>query len=185
MSEPSDKMLPPRDPAEGSEKSVSSKPTFLQRMKRPAIWLGVVMLAFVGGFLWAKVAGNQALSEAKSEYETTLSSKDTALQESDTALSRSQARVQILAAYRDLHLALMALEERNFGTANDHLNRAAKTLTAVSEPGAGEGEVQIAHQVGEAILAWKPDVSQDVGKQRHTVLGFAGRLDPLVGAGSD
>jgi len=185
VTESLDKKLPSRAPAENSGQVINAKPTLLQRLKKPAISLGIVALAFAGGFLWARVAGDRTLSEAKSEYETTLASARTEFEKSDAALARAQARGQMLTAYRDLHLALMALEERNFGTANNHLNRAGKILATVSEPGATKQQAQIAREVGEAILAWRPDVSQDVGKQRHTVLGFAGRLDPLVGAVSD
>lgn len=185
MKEFPDKMLPPPEPAPGADSTVSAKPALLERIKRPAISVGVVALALAGGFLWAKVVGDQALSEAEGTYEATLSSKQASLHESDAALNRAQARGKILAAYRDLHLALMALEERNFGTSSMHLKQAGKRLATVAEPGAGQREVQTAREVAAEISDWRPDVTEDVGQQRSKVLGFLRRLDPLVDAGSE
>jgi hypothetical protein len=93
--------------------------------------------------------------------------------------ARTAAEAKLLAvesrleARRRLHLALLQLEERNFGTAEQHLSAAA-ALLAKSKP---EGELE---QLRAALASARLKASDDVAAQRSKIAGWISRFDALV-----
>lgn len=98
----------------------------------------------------------------------------------------ARARVAILSAEAAAYRSAVALEARNFGTANDHLRRAGAalaTLPAGDEvPGLSEEAVASLGEVRTALDATDLNVAVDVESQRATVLRLAGRLDEIAAA---
>jgi len=87
--------------------------------------------------------------------------------ERDDTISHLEAR-------RQLHLALLAVDARNFGTAQQHLDGAA---TQLNTPGAAAGDLAALRQQidGMNVVA-----AGDMESQRQQVLGFVQRFDQLV-----
>ena len=98
---------------------------------------------------------------------------------SKAAEARTAAEAKLLAvesrleARRRLHLALLQLEERNFGTAEQHLSAAA-ALLAKSKP---EGELE---QLRGELASARLKASDDVAAQRTKIAGWISRFDALV-----
>ncbi|MGZ3451660.1 MAG: hypothetical protein ACXVEF_18760 [Polyangiales bacterium] len=103
--------------------------------------------------------------------------------ESASAAAASSVRVQLeiekatvarLEARRRLHQALMALDDRNFGTAQEHLAAAKSWLS-----GAKGADPELT-KLSTDIDALKLVATEDVGEQRTKVLAIVKRLDELV-----
>ena len=103
----------------------------------------------------------------------------------DLARERDEALVQnaVLTAEAEAYRSAVALEARNFGTANDHLRAAAAALGAIPAEGdvpglAGEAAAAV-REVQARLGAADLNVAVDVETQRAEVLGLAARLDSL------
>jgi hypothetical protein len=98
----------------------------------------------------------------------------------------ARTRVAILSAEAAAYRSAVALEARNFGTANDHLRRAAVALATIPPgdevPGLSEAGVAALDEVRTALSATDLNVAVDVEMQRATVLRLAGRLDEIAAA---
>lgn len=89
----------------------------------------------------------------------------------------SNASVQLLDARRALHLSLLELDARNFGTAQNHVQTAAALLKASN----AADFAGLAARIGATNLV----AAADIAVQRDMVLGFArefDRLRPLANA---
>lgn len=95
-------------------------------------------------------------------------------------------RAALLGANTALYRAAVALEERNFGTANDHLRRANAALTPLASsddvPGLGSEASSAVREVRTALAATNLNVAVDVERQRATVLELAARLGRVADA---
>lgn len=103
----------------------------------------------------------------------------------DLARERDEAVVRnaVLTAEAEAYRSAVALEARNFGTANDHLRAAAAALSAIPAEGdvpglAGEAAASV-REVRDALGSTDLNVAVDVESQRADVLGLAARLDEL------
>lgn len=84
-----------------------------------------------------------------------------------------QARATHLEARRQLHLALMALEDRNFGTAQKTLTQAG-SLLAQHEP---SDELQaLSNEVG----GYKLKAGEDISTERQKLMAWIVRFDELL-----
>ena len=125
-----------------------------------------------------------AALEAAAGYAVASLRADVALQQSEQAaqerLSALEVRTQALEARegallarRDLHLALLALEERNFGTA-ERLARKA---------GEGVGKLGEAYaEPAKSLQGFRPTVSDNISEQRQALLDIARQLDQRIDA---
>lgn len=94
---------------------------------------------------------------------------------------RDEARQQIghLEARRQLHLALLALDERNFGIAQRHLGEAGRLLSPADETRFSSNGGELA-RLGQQIAAANLVAAADMGQQRAQLLDFVRRFDVLV-----
>ncbi len=88
------------------------------------------------------------------------------LAERDRGIAQLEAR-------RQLHLALLALDERNFGIAQQHLAQAGTLLSAPGTP----ADVST---LGGQVKALTVVAAGDIGQQRAQLLDLARRFDVLV-----
>ncbi len=86
-----------------------------------------------------------------------------------------QQKLVRLEARRRLHLALMALDARNFGIAQTHLD-AAKQLLLQSKPADGTALAKLAGSIGELKIV----ASEDVSAERQRILGFVDQFDAAM-----
>lgn len=139
-----------------------------------AFGVGVVLailLAYVVGRLQssAKIDEIEANRERAIEAEQQTSAK----LQADLAAERSHSGR--LEARRSLHLALSALDDRNFGIAETQLKNAANLLERSKlEPGS---ELE---KLKSGIAAYKLAVSEDLGAQRTQLLGWIKKFDQIV-----
>lgn len=134
-----------------------------------AIIVGIVLLLIgiaygVGRFQTHSAVGT-AEENARSVTEES-QRKDAALAEQRQAVARLEAR-------RRLHLAVIAMDERNFGTAQQHLDVAGKILNE-SAKGTPVGEL------AKPILTNRLHATEDLGAQRQQVLQWVKRFDTLA-----
>jgi hypothetical protein len=94
-------------------------------------------------------------------------------QQAQQARASLEARVLRLEARRRLHLALIQLEERNFGSAEEHLKAAAAQL-GQSKP---EGELE---QLRAHLAQARLKASDDIAAQRVWIIAWATRFDALM-----
>lgn len=88
-------------------------------------------------------------------------------------LAERDRKITQMEARRQLSLALVALDERNFGIAQQHLAQAGALLSA---PGTQGDLSALGGQVKEmSVIA-----AGDIGQQRARLLDFARRFDVLV-----
>lgn len=88
-------------------------------------------------------------------------------------VTRRDATIRHLEARRQLHLSLIALDERNFGIAQGHLNAAAILL---GNAGGGEAFTNLTRQIRATNLV----AAADFAEQRQQILEFARRLDAAI-----
>jgi hypothetical protein len=130
----------------------------------------VVLLVVAASIGIAYGAGRLQTSSAIASAEQRASEALTAKSAAEAQLAQVQARLE---ARRRLHLALLQLEERNFGTAEQHLSAAA-ALLAKSKP---DGELE---KLRADLAAARLKASDDVAAQRAKIAGWISRFDALV-----
>jgi hypothetical protein len=119
--------------------------------------------------------GSIKLDQQKTHYETALENAQQEAGKLQAELSAERAKLGQLEARRRLHLALAALEQKNFGIAQTELERAAAFLDR-SRPDAGTPVSKLQAQIkGYKIIA-----SEDVSKEREMIQGWLRRFDELL-----
>lgn len=93
-------------------------------------------------------------------------------------------QVRLLQARRRLHLALMALDARNFGIARGHLNAVGTDLEALPpDPAAGDGESlsRLARELSSAQLT----AGDNLSTHRQRILAWVHELEKQLPALAD
>ncbi len=134
-----------------------------KRAKTYAIGAAVLVVVALGAWGIGRLQGMGPASEAREQAR--VASED---------LVRERTSVLKLEARRRLHLALLAIEERNFGIAEQELSAAAELLKQSAGDNAELGKL------ASEIAAQRVPASQDLAAPRSQVLGFARRLDQLL-----
>lgn len=93
-----------------------------------------------------------------------------------------EAQVRLLQARRRLHLALLSLDEQNFGLARDHLNAAGKELAAVQPPPAGS-DPGVLSRLAEELSSAQLAAGEEISAQRQQILDWVRRLDTQIPIG--
>ncbi len=139
-----------------------------------AIGVGLVALAAAYGVGRLQTAGR--VDDAERRASAAASASATAVDVARANLDVCRGNVTRLEARRQLDLALIALEERNFGIAQERLESSRAFLAATKG-----GDPELAKLAGE-IEATKLVAAEDLGDQRKKLLGLLKRLDELVPA---
>jgi hypothetical protein len=156
-------------PAQEAKPAPETKPaveTGGGRFKRALIVLLVVAASIAIAYGAGRLQTSSAIDAAEAKAAEALKAKSLAEEQLGQAQGRLEAR-------RRLHLAVLELEARNFGTAEQHLSAAA-ALLAKSKPD-GELEKLRAELAGARLKA-----SDDVAAQRAKIAGWISRFDALV-----
>jgi len=173
---------PPHDPGRAvtdDAKNGAAEPAAKPAWRLKA-WLYGALTAMAAAFVAYGVAyfdGRHALSAAEAQIlagarEHAGERAAWARREQELTLDRGR-----LMARRELHQGLMALEERNFGTATAHLQSAAAALAANS---AGDTALR---ELSERVGAFRVTATEEIGEQRTTLVGFIQLLDKALDAG--
>ncbi len=138
----------------------------MRRLWRVTVIGAWVLLGAVLGWGIGTIQGRLALQEARRGFEEDKSSL--ANKEQQRAL-----RETALLSRRGMHQALVALEQRNFGLAQDRARQAGEQLASLGEDWAAFSE--IAQQLSD----FRPTVSDDISEQRTQLLDRVRRFDEL------
>ncbi len=131
-------------------------------MKMPLIAIGVLSVAVLSAYGFGRLQASSLLDEANQHVEA---EKQKSQQQTD-ALLRLEAR-------RRLHLCLLAMENRNFGIAQTHLETAGRLLQK-SHPNAELAEV--ANQIAKHKLV----ATENLSAERKRILEWVAKFDELV-----
>ena len=149
-------------PTQADAPGVPTGPNTTARIKRVLIVLAVLTAALGATYLTARL---QAGIEVRAAEEKASAA--------ERSRAETHARLLQLEARRRLHLALMALDQRNFGIAESQLGAASGLITK-SKPQAPLGELQ------NAMQAVKLRASEDLGSERKKIENIIARFDQLV-----
>lgn len=149
----------PASPTPDVSSGQPKPPSRMSRALAKIRWVGGIAVAATFALLIAWQIGVQGGRRERDRIEA----------ERDAALSR----LNLLEARRLLHEAIVQLEARNFGSAQERVERAAQFLAAGQVADAKEGEDTLLTQVRE----FRTQVEPDVGKQVARLLHFARALD--------
>jgi hypothetical protein len=149
-------------PDEDSQSTVTSKP------QRIAIYIGIALAALGAAYGVGRLQTQGAVNEA--EQQTV--ARAAAQAEQSKLLELEHTKVRELEGRRQLALALLALDERNFGTAQSHLKQASALLGQTKEDGAMA-------ELTAAITAYTLVATDDTGTQRKQLLDWTRKFDAL------
>lgn len=140
------------------------------------IAIGVSAAVVAIGVAWGigRFQGNAKVEEAERRASAAASASASAVAASSVAAEVERGKVARLEARRRLHLAIIALEDRNFGIAQEHVAAAKAFLLAAK---GGDPEVQ---KLATDLDAFKVVATEDVGDQRKAILAFCKRLDDAM-----
>lgn len=139
------------------------------RGQRVLIGLGAGVVALGAAYGAGRYQGKLTTDAAEQRAAETESAKKRATSEFDAQRDRAIR----LEARRRLHLAALAVDDRNFGVAEGHLAKASALL------GRAKGEAaldQIASEIGSAKLP----ASDDLGATRKRVLDWVAAFDKAM-----
>lgn len=122
--------------------------------------------------------GRGELATQKAQYEQRIGSVEQAAQRDKAALAAADNRIQFLLARGGVYRTAVDLDERNFGTANTHLQQAAAHLGKVAGNDGGLDAQKIAALRSE-LSNTNINVATDLEAQRGKVLRFGQRLDAM------
>ena len=145
-------------------------------MSNKGIAIGVVVALATAGAAYGvgRFQGNVRVADAEQRANAATSASASAMALSSVATDIERGKVARLEGRRRLHLAIIALDDRNFGIAQDHLTAARAHF------GSAKGKDPELDKLGTEIEAFKIVATDDVGEQRKKVLEWAKRLDELM-----
>jgi hypothetical protein len=153
--------------------SASSKPS-----RSPArAWLyGLLATTIAGGVGYgvAYTQGRSRLAAVEAEALAASTARAEAARAAQAKADETGGRIQALEARRELHRAVMALDDRNFGIARDALSRARSGLRTVKDT-----EIE---PIAGRVQAFEMNVSDDVGAQRSMLIDIMRALDTALDA---
>jgi hypothetical protein len=155
----------PRPPAEAAAAPAAPR----HRAKRLLIGAGLVSIALLAAYGLGRLHGARAEDAAEQRAGAAVEKK----LELEAALGKMQAEVLRLTAGRKLQLALTALDDRNFGIAQQHVTAAGRLLAKSSSGGDLD---RLAAELSSAKL----EVTEDVGAPRSKILGWTRQLDAAL-----
>jgi len=132
------------------------------------IWTGVMICAAGASYVAGRVQTSSLIDAAEKETaaaEQAVTKRGAEVSQANQLLLRYEAR-------RQLHLVLIALEERNFGIAKEHQATAAALLQE-SEPAVGSE----LGKLYEAMQKYQLVAREDLSAERMVIQTWAKRLD--------
>lgn len=148
---------------------------------KPAFWFGtwvgrvlLVVLSwfavFGAGYLTGWLRNRSFWVEENTRAERTQVDRDTQV----SRIRSLERELQRFEARRRLHLALLALEQRNYGIAQQEVAAAASLLkvAALGEP--------TLEELARSVAAFKLVAGDDLAVQQKALLAFVQRFDPAL-----
>jgi hypothetical protein len=140
------------------------------------IGIGVVVALACAGAAYGvgRFQGSEKVHDAEARASAAASQSASAVGSTRVALDIERGKVARLEGRRRLHLAIIAMEDRNFGIADENLAAARKNLA-----GAAGGDPELA-KVATDLEGLKIVATDDIGEQRKKLLDLCRRIDNLL-----
>lgn len=142
--------------------------------KQIAVVASIAVSAAALAYGVGRFQGGGKIAEAEERASAAAAASASAVAGSRVVADIERGKVARLEARRRLHLAMIALEDRNFGIAQEHVGAANAFLS--SAKGADPEVQKLATDLG----AFKIVATEDVGDQRKALLSFCKRLDDAM-----
>jgi hypothetical protein len=142
--------------------------------KTNAIAVGVALLLAGAAYGVGRYQGVAKVNEADARATAAASASANAVSSTRMALEIERGKVARLEGRRRLHLAMLALEERNFGIAQEQLAATRKELASAA---GGDNELT---KITSELDAFKVVATDDVGEQRKKMLDWCKRIDATL-----
>ncbi|MBI2388702.1 MAG: hypothetical protein HYV09_03710 [Deltaproteobacteria bacterium] len=139
-----------------------------------AIGVGVALVTAAGAYGVGWYQGKSRADDAERRAVAASSASASAVSSAGVTLDVERGKVARLEARRRLHLAMIALEDRNFGIAQEHVGSARAFLASAK---GADPELQ---KLGGELEAFKIVATEDVGDQRKALLAFCKRVDDAM-----
>jgi predicted negative regulator of RcsB-dependent stress response len=157
----------------------TGNPTSPSRFKTLKLVLLATVVAIVlvaAGYLTASIQGSSRIAAQTAEHEQALLAIQKDLQGAQQALASTLERNQLLSASAALYRTSADLDDRNFGTANAHLQEAAAAMDKAAEGAANPEFARLSTALGQMDI----NVATDLAAQRSSVLQLAAEIDGLA-----
>lgn len=147
--------------------SVTASP-WQAKLKRGAILAGVALAALGAAYGAGRLQTARAIDSAEAKAAEVSRAEKAALER----VTAEQNTVKKLEARRRLHLALIALDQRNFGIAQEHLTEGARLLE-----GHTTGDLE---EIRASLASLKLVATEDLETQRSKILQLVRRFDDAL-----
>jgi hypothetical protein len=142
---------------------------------------GAKWYLILAGLMVLLIAGAYGAGRWQEAQGVELARRETAAAHRSAAAAAAQIaallnQVRMLQARRQLHLALLSLDERNFGTARDHLVTAGRDLSAVQAPPPGSN-LAVLSRLAQELQSARLTVTENLAQQRQRILAWVHALD--------
>lgn len=137
--------------------------------------LALLILAYFFGW-WN---GRAQAAAIRSDYEQRLQTAQKETEGLRAELASTQTLNRLVLARGWLYRAAVALDRRNFGTANDYVRQAAETLQAIA-PVEMSANAAALTRAREAVSSLNIQVAVDLEQQRRQLLDAAAQLEALM-----
>jgi hypothetical protein len=156
------------DAVGGTKHSTPAAADTRSRAKRALVYTGLGLGALGAAYGTGRLQTQGAVSEAREQ------TVERAAAEAEQGKLRAEAagKVRELEGRRRLSLALVTLDERNFGTAQRHLTKAGALLAE------SKGDAAL-EELARTVSAYKLVAADDIGTQRKQLMDFTQRFDTL------
>ena len=136
--------------------------------------IGAAVVLVLGAILYfvGLQSGKAQLATQKAKFGVERNGLQSQVKTAETARDAARDRSAMMETRAALYRTAIDLDERNFGTANDHLKEAATALGRVKTPDTSA----LVQEIGATDL----NVAVDLSGQRTKVLGFAEQLNAMM-----
>ena len=158
-----------------SEESPNTSPSsrFSPKTKRLAVIIGVAVVVAIGLYVLGLSQGSSRVEEV----EVQLQEARQQVQQIRSQAQRAQNRSQMYQSLALIYQTALDLEDRNFGTANRHLQQAASTLANVQLPNTSSQQLD---RLQKTLSATNLEVAVNLENQRQQVRMLADSLQGLI-----
>ncbi len=166
----------PEKSAESRKPGAPPAGTMTVRKKTLAIVSGVTLAALLISYGVGRMHGAERVTAIKQQADQELKAMIAQTAETNEKLQATTQKSLRLEARRQLHLALLALDDRNFGTAGQHLQDASKLIE--TSGGQADSELtKLGRDLGQPDLV---KVNEDIGQQRERILALVRLMDKQI-----
>ncbi len=143
------------------------------------ICLVLLLLIGLGLYGWGISRGRAELARQKTAYDTQIAQAHQQLTQSQGQLAAAQTQNRLLTGQSDLYEASISLERRNFGTANDDVQKASQALSQIQAADMGE-DFEPLNTLRQTVGSTNVSVASDLQSQRSNILDMAAQINRFV-----